>query len=81
MGRKAVGRWHNGMLGWDAFIPNGEYKNIVVGLITLKDKAGCGRGHALTVCSSLQFEKASYKRLLSLSSSCLMIQYFHCYTH
>lgn len=70
------------MLGWDDSIPGHDLKFIkAFGLITLKDKAGCGRGDALRVCSSLQFEKRSRKRLLSLSSSCLMIQYFHDSTH
>lgn len=35
----------------------------VVGLFTLKDKAGCGRGNALRVCSSVQFEKQSHERV------------------
>lgn len=71
------------MLGWDDFIPSCHVntQNKVVGLITSKDKAGCGRGNALRDCSSLKLERQSHERLLSLSSSCLMIQYFHYNTH
>lgn len=54
------------MLGWDDSIPSrdGNSQNRVVGLFTLKDKAGCGRGNALRVCSSVQFEKQSHKKVI-----------------
>lgn len=43
-GGKAVGRWHDGMLSWDDLIPSRDValQNRGVGLITLKDTAGCG---------------------------------------